>query len=329
MNSTINPPIILTTSIINLFNNLIKNKGINIKKLYSLDNYILENNILEIKNIYCKNRTIKGTICLNKCIENSKYCKIHDPIKRKYKKINNIKKRFFNKEIKIFRNIEYLQPDENVYKKIKGIITIAIDRFIGIEKRIPDLLDLNTYTNIESSENEFIEKSNKQLYIKNNKEHKLTQENINEILDYVNSIHIEKPQDFKNKIFIKYSKDELSKESYLSIYNTNLLNNLFTIDGFLDNSNNINILFKNLFAVKINKEIQKVEPIYDIKDYKNQLLNINKSIYEPYQGLELRKLCKSIIELQFKLYNIQKGNTNINSKSIKFIHNIVKHIPNK
>lgn len=49
MNATIDTPIIFTTSVVNLFNNLIVNKAINVKKLYKINNYILENNLLNIK----------------------------------------------------------------------------------------------------------------------------------------------------------------------------------------------------------------------------------------------------------------------------------------
>lgn len=149
MSTTTEIPIILTTSVINLFNKLIDSNSINIKKFYKINNYILENNILNFKNIYCKHRTNKNKLCLSKCINSSKYCKLHDPIMKEQRKINRInmnnKRKILKKEIKIFMNIDYSYFPFTKTDKIggKGLIQNSIDITNKSENNIRNSIDNN------------------------------------------------------------------------------------------------------------------------------------------------------------------------------------------
>lgn len=320
MDSTIQMPVILTTSVINLFNQLIKNKAINIKKLYKVDKYILENNIVDVKQMYCKHRTNKNTMCLNKCIENSKYCAIHDPIKKEEKKINrlnmNIKRKLINQEIKLFRNIEYetgevYEPSAPSYNEInnKGIISESIDNITLPPKyeQKPDEVGkiIKNHININK---------NNPLFNKNV---------INSINNNINNIDLKCIHNVTDPFYSKVLENQMDTESILGVYNLRLLK----LKHMRDDKENIQDIFKQIIPVRINKDTNEEEIIPSLYDYTKKLENIDYNIYEPYKGLQMRRLCYTIIEFQFKLYKFNKPSFGINSKTIKFINNIVKYIP--
>jgi hypothetical protein len=148
---------------------------------------------------------------------------------------------------------------------------------------------------------------------------------ISNITKSINNIKINNINSFKSKSFDKlvlntYLKDELCTEGILHVNNIKLLG----IEHIRNTQGNINDLFKPFIPITINSVTNTEEIIPNVEDYKKQLLNIDYSIYQPYQGVQLRKLFATIIEFQFKLYS---SNNNINSKTIKFINNIIKHIP--
>lgn len=318
MDSTIQMPVILTTSVINLFNQLIKNKAINIKKLYKVDKYILENNIVDVKQMYCKHRTNKNTMCLNKCIENSKYCAIHDPIKKEEKKINrlnmNIKRKLINQEIKIFRNIEYeigniYEPSAPSYDDIhvNGIINESINNILPEYEQKPDEVGkvIKNHINI-------------------NKINPLFNKNvINSINNNINNIDLKCIHNVTDPFYSKVLENQMDTESILGVYNLRLLK----LKHMRDDKENIQDIFKQIIPVRINKDTNEEEIIPSLYDYTKKLENIDYNIYEPYKGLQMRRLCYTIIEFQFKLYKFNKPSFGINSKTIKFINNIVKYIP--
>lgn len=298
MNPHIKIPTILTSSVINLFNNLIKNKGINIKKLYSLDNNLLEDNLFEFKNIYCKNRTTKNKLCLNKCIENSKYCKIHDPIMKEQKRINrinmNIKKRSLKQcikeEISLLSNIDYNLPSTPPYEEInhKGIISQSIES-------IPP-------PNYEQKPDEV----GKQI---------------------INQVNINK----YNPIFINdiINKSEKIIQSPIRLHPMMLYNTYATTMNIIKNYNReinapeeLKPLLSSLLAIGDNGR-----PIEDIEKYQNKLNNIDYSIFNNYKGPKIHKLTENIIKTQIKAYYFNNPNNIYNSSITLFINNIIKHIP--
>lgn len=317
MDSSIQMPVILTTSVINLFNQLIKNKAINIKKLYKVDKYILENNIVDVKQMYCKHRTNKNTMCLNKCIDNSKYCAVHDPIKKEEKKINrlnmNIKRKLINQEIKIFRNIEYeigniYEPSAPSYDEIhsKEIINESINNILPEYEQKPDEVG-NVIKN----------------HIKINNINPLFNKKVIEsINNNINKIDLKVIRN-ADPIYTKILDKHIDNESVIGVYNSRLLK----LEHLRDANEDIPDVFKQIIPVIINKDTNEEEIIPSLYDYTKKLENIDYNIYKPYKGLQMRRLCYTIIEFQFKLYKFNKPSFGINSKTIKFINNIVKHIP--
>lgn len=292
MNTIINTPIIFTTSVINLFNNLIDNEAINIKKLYKLNNYILENNLLNIKNIYCKHRTKKNYICLNKCIHDSKYCKIHDPIMKEQKRINrtnmNNKRKLLRQEIKRFMKIEYDINQEYSYNtpatnseyiQDKGIITTSIDSVNKKKSDEDDKKFVNIYNSVISeTEN---------------------------ILKYYYTFNI------KTRRNVFYHIRTINKDIKNSCNSDNVLKNII----------------QNLLAIKYDNNNKEII-IPTIEEYKEKLNNIDYNIFNKYSGNKLHKLVYNIINTQIRAYYI-KNQILFNDNSIStFISNILKNISN-
>jgi hypothetical protein len=297
MNTSIKIPTVLTTSVINLLNYLIHNKSINIKKLYSFDNTILEKDNLEIKNIYCKNRTAKGTICLNKCIDNSKYCRIHDPIMKEQKKINrlnmNIKRKLINQEIKLFRKIEYeigneYLPSEDSHEKIEH--NYIINR--SIESISPSC-----------RYDQKPEKYNK----KNINEIKINNYNSN----FIESVINETDNCLKNfDLFYRY------KPTYIINYINKGINNKLT----KEEKNLLDQILANKYVN--NKEVA----IPTVEEYKEKLNNIDYSILSKYKGNRLHKLVDNVINIQIRSYYIKAPNL-YNDTTLSIISNILERIP--
>lgn len=309
-------PINMSINIIQLINTLIQNKGINIKKLYRANKEILESNEISINHIYCKNRTNKHNLCLNKCIDESKYCKIHDPIMRENRIINrrnmNIRRRLLKKETKGF---------------------VAIDYEIGepYEPSAPFLEDIKddppTYTQKPDETGNIIKPDETGNIIKNFINNKntyniiLDNNIINSISDSISKINTSTIQYYKN-MFIQdgdmLAADNINITNVIEARNTTLLE----IKDIKDNYGNILPLFNNILLNYNNKVIT------DIEEYKDKLNNLDyQEITNHYKGLNIQKVYRSTIELQFKLLLSNGTNTNINSKLLKFINTIIKRIP--
>lgn len=302
MNIIIDTPIIFTTSVINLFNNLIDNKAINIKKLYKLNNYILENNLLNIKNIYCKHRTTKNYICLNKCIPNSKYCKVHDPIMKEQKRINraimNNRRKLLRQEIKRFMKIEYDIKQEYSYNTPATNLEYIQDKGI-ITKNIDSVINLSYYKKKSDEDDKKFVNNYNSISIDS-----VINETEN-ILKYYYTFNI------KTRKNIIYHIRSISKDIKNSCKSDNVLKNII----------------QNLLAIKYddnNKEI--IIPTIDI--YKDKLNNTDYTIFNNYRGHKLHKLVYNIINTQIKAYYI-KNQALFNDNSIStFISNILKNIQN-
>lgn len=105
-----NIPMNLSMNIHQVLNTLIQNRCINIKKSYRIYKDLIDNTEIIIKNIYCKNRRPNGELCLNRCIEESKCCGIHDEIMRENRKKMNL----WRRESKKYNNIgEDIFQDSN------------------------------------------------------------------------------------------------------------------------------------------------------------------------------------------------------------------------
>lgn len=298
---------LMDDNIINLFNNLIHNKGLNIRKLYKLNNNLFKENLLKIKHMYCQQVTKKGNLCLNKCIENSNYCKRHEPYLDDYSKTMEL----------LF---EYNETENLTEKKMEEHMEEPIEQMEQMEP-IPSAPKLEELEELESPDYEqkpdevgnMIKnqiKTNKIKPIFNNVD-------IEKIIKEINNIQVYNKNTLIHKGLDIITKEDIDTDGYIGSYNIHLLN----IKYIKDNNGNINELFRNLIPIKDG------EPIKDIEEYKKNLLNINYSIYNNYQGINMRNLCRNILEFEFKLYAYSYGKNTVNSKLIKFINNIVKHIP--
>lgn len=312
MNTTITTPM----DIYQLLNLLISNKGLNIKKLYSINKEILEEDKITIKNIYCKNKTNKNNLCLNKCIQESKYCSIHDPIMRENRIINrrtmNIRRRKLKLWDKVSKELLEINYEiDNEYKPSAPLYEEIVEQTIDppVYEQKPD----ECGTTIKN----FINNNNINPIFKDS-------EIVNKITKAINNMEINNINKFKlfsSKAALNLNfEDQICTEGIVHTNNVRLL----AIDHFRDSQGNIDKLLQPLIPVKIDSISNTEEILSNVEDYKKQLLNIDYSIYQPYPGVQLRRLCTSLIEFQFKLYN---SNNNINSKTIKFINNIIKHIP--
>lgn len=118
---------------------------------------------------------------------------------------------------------------------------------------------------------------------------------------------------------VDFTKRELEVFSINNVI-TARNNKLLEIKDIKDNNGIILPIVNDLLLNSDNNIITNIE------DYKNKLENIDYSSYD-YKGIHIRRLCRSTIELQFKLLLSKNSNTNIDGKLLKFINKIVKRIP--
>lgn len=316
--------IVLTSPAITLFNKLIEIKGINIKKLYSLDNKIFKDNILDLQNIYCKNKTNKDYLCLNKCIKNSKYCKIHDPIMKEQRRINqlmtNIRRKKqhenFLEEFKILANIKYDIP-----KKHKNDILDHLLPFVCFDNDeiMPSVPEYSEIICIDNNPPSYEQKpdecnlmiknviNNKQLY-----DIKLTQEIIDNIAESIDKIEIYK---------LSYYQQVLN---YINIDASNIVRNrneeLLKISNIKDDNNNVLPIIKELLPFDDNKIITNID------EYKDKLNKIDFNyISNKYKGIKLYRLYESTIKLEMNIL-YRSNNKPINSKYFAFIKGFMRRI---
>jgi hypothetical protein len=276
-----------------LLNTLIQNKGINIRKLYTANKEILEENKIIIKNIYCKNVTQKGRLCLNKCIEGSKCCKIHDPIMRENRKKMNIRRREIKKMDKVEMSIEPSAP-----------LLDDIKEDLPIYEQKPDESGLTIKNHIK----------NKDYHIK------LNQSIIDNMAMEIENIKTHSLSFYKN-IFINEgdikSSNEIRPINIIESRNQVLLG----INNVMDSRNNILPIVEKLLPINNGKHIISIE------EYKNKLSTIDfNSINEQYKGLNLHKLYTNTIKLEMRLLYCC-NNRPFNSKIITYINKFIKSIP--
>lgn len=271
-----------------LLNTLIENKCINIKKSYKIYKSLIENNNVIIKDIYCKKRSNNGNLCLNKCIDNSKCCGIHDEIMRKNRKKLNLWRREINKINKIQEDIFY---DEDI-----SLSYIPQYQEIIVEPSAPLLQDIinppdymqkpdecgktiinhiNNKQDIISQDLQTIENNNKPLSIN----HLYTPHDKDELeLRF---------QEYRNKSIIKNNLVD-----YIQDYQFTIMNK--PINHYLDNINDTNFKELQIKGVKSHKII-------------NELIAINISSY-------------------YKAYN-RIPSTNFFNKYANTISTIISKIP--
>lgn len=317
MNLQIELPTILTTSVINLFNQLIKNKGINIKKLYSLDNNVLESDTIDIKNIYCKHRTNKNKLCLNKCIQDSKYCKIHDPIMKEQKRINRInmneKRKLLNKEINIFKNIEYESTCIPFVSTINNTIEVNIPP--SYEQK-PDETGKSIINEINNSNdiskpmfNNNIIKICKKRKSKNN--NKIIKIDYNKIFNEV-------------KLYKKNNSLNLNDNKYkIILCNKELEEQYIEIAKF---TTKYDFLTPLILDYKSNNP--SVIDVMDKTTYINHLHNLKLTDYPNFRGKDIQEMARTIVSFQFKAYSYSIFNKPILTNNvINNINQFISRIP--
>lgn len=244
--------------IYHLLNIMIQNKCINIKKIYKINRELIDNTEVIIKNYNCKNRNNNGELCLNKCIEGSKYCRIHDPIMRNNRKKMNL----WRREIKKYNEINY-EFDYKSKKIEDNTLSYGPEYHrITIEPSTPLIED-----NINADE------YSKSIIDHNNNNIKINTEIIenNNITNYkpITVKQLYEPND-KAELTNRFN-DSLYKQvidnkliDYIHDYNFTIMKK--PIDEYLDDLNKINY-----------KELQ----IKGIKSHKiiNELIAINISSY--------------------------------------------------
>jgi hypothetical protein len=244
---------------------MIQNKCINIKKIYKINSSLIDNTEVIIKNYNCKNRNNNGKLCLNKCIEGSKCCRVHDPIMRNNRKKMNL----WRREIKKYNEINY-----ESYYKYKEVEDNKLSygpeyHEITIEPSTPLIEDI-----IDAPE--YIKKSDKcgeTIINHTNNNLKINTEIIenNNITNYksISVKQLYEPKD-KSELTNRFN-DSLCKQvidnkliDYIHDYNFTIMKK--PIDEYLDDLNKINY-----------KELQ----IKGIKSHKiiNELIAINISSY--------------------------------------------------
>jgi hypothetical protein len=312
-------------NIIELFNNLIKNNGISVKKLYNINSDIIDNNLLDIKNIYCKYKNKNNKFCLKKCIDNSKYCSTHDPIKKEEKRVYRKKLRFYKKEINKLRNLECIYNE--LYNCVENIPFEPLPKYnLYPEPSAPNYEEIdNKLTGNILEDIPIYEQKPDEVgcVIKNNVNRKIFCEINNEKI-----INVSKAiEDIGVSTFKFYENKMIADGDFLLASNLKITN-------IIENRNEklleiINKEDKNIFPIiepllLNNKENEEI--ITNIEDYKLKLtsLDYNNIVFK---GINYQRLYRSTIELQFKLLLSKNNNININSKLMKFINNIVKRLP--
>ncbi|GAA5794695.1 hypothetical protein HPULCUR_012194 [Helicostylum pulchrum] len=144
---------------------------------------------------------------------------------------------------------------------------------------------------------------------------------INEISKHIESINVST---------IGYYKDMLIKDGNIFLAETINITNIiearnrriFEIKYIKDNYSSMVPIFDSILLNSDNKVIT------DIEDYKNKLNKIDlQNLSIQYNGINLQRLYRSTIELQFKLLLSNNSTNNINSTLLKYINKIVMNIP--
>lgn len=246
MNHTID----IQIDIYQFINTMIHNKIINIKKLYKINKEIIDNTEIVIKNYYCKNRNYNGNLCLNKCINGSKCCNIHDPIMKKNRKKMNI----WRREIKKYYNINY---DPFYEYKNKEDITLSYEpdeEEIIIKPSAPQLQDIIDPPNyIQKPDecgktiiNHIINQENKPIDNNNN--------NYNPIV--IKQLYKPKDKQELENRFNYYRNNSLLKNKlvdHIKDYQFTIMNK--PIDNYLDEISNTNIKELQIKGIRSHKII--------------------------------------------------------------------------
>jgi hypothetical protein len=293
MNNTIDMPL----DIYQFINTMIQNNIINIKKLYKINKELIDNTEIIIKHHYCKNRNYNGNLCLNKCINGSKCCNIHDPIMKQNRKNMNL----WRREIKKYHNIDYEPFYESKKIEIEDVTLsyepnteeIIIKPSAPLEQDIIDPPDYiqkpdecgKTIINHINDQKDYQEIKSVDNHINKN--------NYNPII--INQLYKPKDKDELYKRFNNIRNNSLLNSSvidYIEEYQFTIMNK--PIDNYLDEINNTNIKELQLKGVRSHKII-------------NELIAINISSY-------------------YKAYN-RIPSTNFFYKYANTISNIISKIP--
>lgn len=271
---------------------------------------------------YCKyisNKT--GNMCLTKLSSNMCYCDRHNKI-------------IWKNEAKLFTKLSPIIFSQNINRKplsiSRSINIVENDIIYEKEEKIPELISME-YNNQEivpscPSYDEIYPprkpdecgKSIKNI-VKNKGTYNINLDNdkIKSISESIEKIGVKSITYYKRNV--NFSNRELEVFSINNVI-TSRNNKLLEIKNIKDNNGIILPVVNDLL---LNSGINTIT---NIENYKQKLENINFDIYE-YKGINIQRLCKSTIELQFKLLLSNGTNTNINNKILKFINNIVKRIP--
>jgi hypothetical protein len=271
MTQIMNMPIDTPINIYHLLKTLIEHKCINIKKSYKIYKDLIESDKTIIKNIYCKNKRPNGDLCLNKCIENSKCCKIHDPIMKENRKKMNL----WKKESRKYNNIghDIFQDEDNKQDNTQDNTLSYIPEYtkITIKPSAPLLQDIINPPDYIQKPDEcgytVINTINNQDIIKQeiHQEDKINKDNYK--LLTVN--HLYTPldtSDLENR-FKHYRNNSIINSNlidYLHDYQFTILDK--PVDNYLDNISSINFKDLQIKGIKSHRII-------------NELIAINISSY--------------------------------------------------
>ncbi len=317
--------ITITTDIIDILH---KSNNLKLKHFYKSFKVITEEwiNNYNIKG-YCTYITKNNKFCLTKLDtridENKCYCNKHKEIiwKNESKIFNKISLNIFshninNKPLNISRSINIIQNDikYEIEEEIPPLIESQINcKETLIEPSCPSYDEI--YPPQKPNETGNIVKN-----ILNNKgtyNIKLDNDKIKSISESIEKIGVKSITYYKQNVdFTKKELEVFSINNVITARNSKLLE----IKDIKDNNGNILPIVNELLLNSDNNIITNIE------DYKQKLENIDFDIYE-YKGTNIQRLCRSTIELQFKLLLSKNSNTNIPGKLSKFINNIIKRIP--
>lgn len=253
---------------------------------------------------YCQYNNKTGNLCLTKSSYN--YCKRHskhmlnNELSLYFNLCNNLFIEKIDEKVEEMNTGDYLPKEPVINNKDMKPSCPTFDEIYPPEK--PDECG-NSIKNIIK---------NKGTYNINLDENK-----IKSISESIEKIRVNSMTYYKNNI--EFSKEELEVFNINNVI-TSRNDKLLEIKDIKD-SNGIILPIVNDLLLNSDNNI-----ITNIEDYKNKLENINFDIYD-FKGINIQRLCRSTIELQFKLLLSKNSNTNINTKLLKFINKIVKRIP--
>lgn len=286
-------PIDIPMNIHQVLNTLIQNRCINIKKSYRIYKELIDNTEIIIKNIYCKNRRSNGELCLNRCIEGSKCCGVHDTFMRENRKKMNL----WRRESRKYNNIEYDifkdedNKEDNTLSYIPEYTEVIIEPSAPLLQNIidpPDYIQkpdecgktiINTLNNNQD---------NSQIDL---------QEELHEEYKPLNINHLYMPKDIKEleNRFQHYRNNSIIKNNlvdYLQEYQFTLIDK--PINNYLEDIQSTNFKDLQIKGIKSHRII-------------NELIAINVSSY-------------------YKAYN-RIPSTNFFYKYANTISTIIKNIP--